>query len=52
MLDKLLCDEIDHFYGACFIPNHVMMVTEYAPCKSLMDCIKKRDEPDEAIKAS
>ena len=28
-----------------------MMVTEFAPCGSLMDCIKKREEPDELIKA-
>ena len=28
-----------------------MMVTELAPCPSLMDCIKKRDDPDEAVKA-
>ena len=27
-----------------------MMVTEYAPCGSLADCIKKRPEPDERIK--
>ena len=34
MLDKFRCDEIVHFYGACTIPNHVMMVTEFAPWKS------------------
>ena len=28
MLDKFRCDQIVHFYGACFIPNHVMLVTE------------------------
>ena len=28
-----------------------MMVTEFAPCGSLMDCIKKRPEPDDEIKA-
>ena len=50
-LDKFRCDEIVHFYGACFIPNHVMMVTEYAPCGSLADAIKKRPEPEETIKA-
>ena len=42
MLDKFRCDQIVHFYGACFIPNHIMMVTEFAPCGSLADCIKKR----------
>ena len=50
MLDKFRCDQIVHFYGACTIPNHVMMVTEFAPCGSLMDCIKKRPEQTE-IKA-
>ena len=50
MLDKFRCDQIVHFYGACTIPNHVMMVTEFAPCGSLMDCIKKRPEPSERIK--
>ena len=32
MRDKSPCDFIFHFFGACFIPNHVMMVTEFAPC--------------------
>ena len=50
MLDKLWCDQIGHFYGACFIQNHIMMVTEFAPCGSLMDCMKNRNEPSEAIK--
>ena len=34
-------------HGACVIPNHIMMVTEFAPCGSLADAIKKRDEPDD-----
>ena len=50
MLDKFRCEQIVHFYGACFIPNHIMMVTEFAPCGSLLDCIKKRAEPDDTIK--
>ena len=50
MLDKFRCDQIVHFFGACIIPNHVMMVTEFAPCGSLMDCIKKQAEPEERIK--
>ena len=50
MLDKFRCDEIVHFYGACFIPNIVMIVMEYAPCGSLGDCIVKRVEPSEQIK--
>ena len=28
-----------------------MMVTEFAPFGSLMDCIKKRPEPEKSIKA-
>ena len=51
ILEKFHCDQIIHFYGACFIPNHVCMVTEFAPCGSLMDCIWKLDEPDEWVKA-
>ena len=51
MLDKFRCDEIVHFYGACFIPNHVMMVTEYAPCGSLADCIKELPEQPETVRA-
>ena len=50
MRDKSPCDFIFHFFGACFIPNHVMMVTEFAPCWLLADCIKKRAEPDEPLK--
>ena len=50
MLDKFRCDQIVHFYGACVIPKHVMMVTEFAPCGSLMDSIKKRPEPSERVK--
>ena len=52
MLGKFRCDEIVHFYGACLIPNHVMMVTEFAPCGSLADAIKKRDEPDDQGQAN
>ena len=48
---QVLCEQIVHFYGACFIPNHIMMVTEFAPCGSLADCVKKRDEPSERLKA-
>ena len=50
MLDKFRCEQIVHFYGACVIPNHIMMVTEYAPCGSLMDCIRKRAEPSDELK--
>ena len=51
MLDKFRCDQIVHFYGACVIPNHIMMVTEFAPCGSLADSSKKRSEPSDNIKA-
>ena len=50
MLDKFRCDQIVHFYGACTIQNHVMMVTEFAPCGSLMDCIQKHVEPSFSIR--
>ena len=42
-------DEIVHFYGACLIPNHVM-VTEFAPFGSLAGCIKKRMQQDGDVK--
>ena len=51
MLDKFRCDQIVHFYGACTITNHVMLVTEFAPCGSLTDCIKTCSEPEKLIKA-
>ena len=51
MLDKFRCDGVVHFYGACTIRNHVMMVTEFAPWGSLMDCIRRRAEPEARIKA-
>ena len=49
MLDKFRCDFIVHFFGACSIRNHVMM-TGFAPRESLMDCIKKPEEPSADIK--
>ena len=51
MLDKFRCEQIVHFYGACFIPNHIMLVTEFARYGSLMDCIRKRNAPSDKIKA-
>ena len=45
MLDKFRCDQIVHFYGACVIPNHVMMVKEFEPCGSLIDCIRSARSP-------
>ena len=50
MLGKFRCDQIVYFFGACFVYNHVMMATEFAPCGSLADCIKKRPEPSDKIK--
>ena len=52
MLDKFQCYNIVHFDGACMIREKAMMVmvTEFAPCGSLMDCIKKRKEPSEELK--
>ena len=49
ILDKNHCDYIVHWFGACTIQNHVMMVTEYAPCGSLVDCIKHVPEPNDQI---
>ena len=51
MLDKFPCDFVFHFFGACFIPNHVTMVTEFVPYRSLADCIQKRPDPDDRTKA-
>ena len=41
MLDKVLCQKIVLFYGACIIRNHVMMVMELTPSSSPMACIRK-----------
>ena len=51
MLHKFRCEQTVHFDGSCLIPNHIMMVTEFAPCGSLADWVKKRPDPDERIKA-
>ena len=51
MLDKFRGKQIHYFDCLCFIPTHVMMVTEFAPCGSLNDCIKKQSVPSERIKA-
>jgi len=48
MLDKFRCAFIVHFFGACLIPNHIMLVTEFACCGSLADCIRKREEAEES----
>ena len=50
-MHKFHCDQTVHFYGACTIPNHVIPMTEFAPFGALADCIRKRPEPSEPIKA-
>ncbi|ELP85999.1 protein kinase domain containing protein, partial [Entamoeba invadens IP1] len=44
MLDKFRNDFVIHFYGACYIPSHICMVTEYAEHSSLEDMISKEKE--------
>ena len=46
MLDKFRCDYIIHFYGACFIPSKICMVTEFAQHGSLQTLIDKRNPND------
>ena len=31
------CNYLVHFYGAHFIPNHIMIITEYAPGRSIAE---------------
>ncbi|ELP92316.1 protein serine/threonine kinase, putative [Entamoeba invadens IP1] len=52
MLDKFRSENIVHFYGAVFIPNHICMVTEFAEYGSLQDLIKhkKSDEISNKIR--
>ena len=42
MLDKFRSDVCVHFYGACFIPGKICMVTEFAQYGSLQDLMNKR----------
>ena len=49
MLDKFRCEQIVLFCGAFLVPNNVIMVTEYASCGSLVDCIRTRAEHDETV---
>ena len=44
MLDKFRSDYIIHFYGACFIPNKLSIVTEYAPYGSISDIMNRNKE--------
>ncbi|ELP83566.1 protein serine/threonine kinase, putative [Entamoeba invadens IP1] len=37
MLDKFRCEYIVHFYGACFLPNYLCLVTELAEFGSIQD---------------
>ena len=41
MLDKFRNDYLIHFYGACFVPGKICMVTEFAQFGSLQDLIHK-----------
>ncbi|ELP85943.1 tyrosine protein kinase, putative, partial [Entamoeba invadens IP1] len=47
MMDKFRSEYVVHFYGACFVPNKICMVTEYAEFGSLSDLIKKKHTSDE-----
>ncbi|ELP89915.1 protein serine/threonine kinase, putative [Entamoeba invadens IP1] len=50
MLDKFRNDFVIHFYGACYIPSHICMVTEFAEHGSLADMIYKEKEIDLKMK--
>ena len=50
MLDKFRGEQVVHFYGACTVPKHVTLVTQFTPCASMKDCIKKTEESDEKVK--
>ena len=52
MLDKFRSEYIINFYGACFVPLKISMVTEFAEYGSIEDLMKKRnkDEIDEIMK--
>ena len=41
MLDKFRSDYLIHFFGACFIPNKICMVTEFAQYGSIQDYMNK-----------
>ncbi|ELP89293.1 protein serine/threonine kinase, putative [Entamoeba invadens IP1] len=41
MLDKFRSDFIVHFFGACFLPTKICMVTEFAEYGSLNDLMKR-----------
>ena len=44
MLDKFRSDYLIHFYGACFIPTKICMVTEFAQYGSIQDLRNKRPD--------
>ncbi|ELP91623.1 protein serine/threonine kinase, putative [Entamoeba invadens IP1] len=50
MLDKFRSDYIIHFYGACYIPSHVCMVTEFAKHGSLADMFNKEQQIADKMK--
>ncbi|ELP92314.1 protein serine/threonine kinase, putative [Entamoeba invadens IP1] len=50
MLDKFRSEFIIHFYGACFIPEHICMVTEFALYGSLRDLMKHQKSNEIRLK--
>ncbi|ELP88140.1 protein serine/threonine kinase, putative [Entamoeba invadens IP1] len=50
MLDKFRSEYIIHFYGACFIPNHICTVTEFALFGSLQDLMKHKKSDQIGLK--
>ena len=47
MLDKFRCDYIINYFGACFIPNKICMVTEFAQWGSVNDLMKKKQNKED-----
>ena len=42
MLDKFRSEFAIHFFGACFLPNKICMITEFAQWGSINDLMKKK----------
>ena len=47
MLDKFRCRYIINYFGACFIPNKICMVTEYAQWGSVNDLMRKQPKKED-----
>ena len=47
MLDKFRCNYIINYFGACFIPNKICMVTEFAQWGSVNDLMKKKPNKED-----